>query len=80
VRPNRRIGPQRDCLAVEDQLLAGHGAQCSDDFGRRSGHVVAIAREDADIVMPLVNLHPRAVELPLEGRGPERAQRIGDTV
>ena len=30
--------------------------------------------------MPLVDLDARAIELPLEGRGPERAQCIGDAV
>jgi hypothetical protein len=69
---------QRDRLAVENELGDAARSHGLDDLGRGRGHVVAIAREDPDVVAGLVDLHACAIQLPLERGGAERLQRGSD--
>jgi hypothetical protein len=68
-RKRRRVGAKRDRLAVEYQRLRAASAHQLDDLRHPRAHVVEVARVDAHLVARLVNLHARAVELPLERGG-----------
>ena len=91
LRPKRRIvtwngcgvpfGAQRDRLAVEDQLARRQRRAPPRRSRAPRGDVVELARVDADLVARLVDLDPRAVELPLDARRCRAArQRLGDVV
>jgi len=68
-RKRRTVRSERDRLAVQDQLPRGEGARPLDQLGHGHRHVLQAAGVDLHFVVPLVELHPGAVELELE-RGP----------
>ncbi len=79
-RLRRAARGERDRLAVEDQLARRQRPHRLDDLGHGRGHVVEVAREHAHFVAGLVDLHARAVELPVERGGAERFERARDVV
>ena len=62
------VGPQRDGLAVGDQVVHGQGERRLDHFGQPGGDVVEAAGVDRHVVAAAVDLHPGAVQLGLENR------------
>ena len=88
LRPNRRIVTWNECgepsalsaIASPSRISesAGKRAHRLHDFGHPPGHLVQVARVAAHLVARLVDLHARAVELPLEGGRAEQRQRFVD--
>ena len=75
-----QVGPQRDGLAVGDQVGDGQRQRRLDHLGQPGGHLVEAAGVDGDLVAAAVDLHPGAVELGLENRlTAEPIQGIADT-
>src|SRR5947199_210203 len=77
-RQRRAVRPQRDDLAVEDELARRQGLDGLDQLGHGRGDVVPPAREDADLLPGLVDLDAGAVQLQLEGGLAEPLQGLGD--
>ncbi len=59
---------------------AGNVRAAADDLGQTVGDVVEVAREHAHVVAGAVHLDARAVELPLDRRGPGCGERVGDVL
>src|SRR5262249_13030613 len=60
------IATEGNGLAVEDQACVRQRADGLDDLGSSAGHIVELAREDADVAPGLVDLYARAVEFVFE--------------
>ena len=71
------VRPQGQHLAVEHRLVRHAGPDRGDDLGHPVGHLVERAGEDAHLVAAAVQLHPDAVELPLDPGRPGATQRLG---
>src|SRR6266702_4394548 len=79
-RVGRAVGPECNRLAIKNQLTRCTIAQRLDDLGYGGGDLVEAARIDTDFAARLVRLHACAVQLPLEGRGAEALERVGDVL
>lgn len=72
------VGPQRDDLAIEHRGPDRQGQHGRHHLGQPGGDVVQAAGEDPDLVARPVDLHPDPVELPLDRRRTDPAQRRVD--
>ena len=74
------IGPQRDRLAVGDQVVDRQRQRRLHHLGQPGGDVVQASGVDRDVVTGPVDLHPRTVQLRLEnGCAAVTFERIGHT-
>ncbi len=67
---------KRQGFAIEDQVRRRQIAPGLDNLRHRRGHLVQVAREDADLAALLVQLDPGAVELVFEPRLAQLRQRL----
>ena len=77
-RLGKPVAAHRDHLAVEHDRPRRHRACGGDDFGNGGGHVAQVARVHLDLVVHFVQLDSRPIELVLEGRFAEDAERLAD--
>jgi hypothetical protein len=75
-RLRRPVGPERDRLAVEHERRRRRRPRERHHLRDGGRHLPERSREDPDPVAVPVHLHPRAVELPLEGGLAERREGL----